>query len=67
MVADIDIWRAAQQQINRYGQGAYAAACQRGDQLLEAGDREGFKVWQRICLAIPELERTAAADNEAKH
>jgi hypothetical protein len=67
VVEEIDIWRAAQQLVKRYGQGAYLAACQRGDAALEQGDREGFQVWQRVSMAVHELERTAMAEGEAKH
>jgi hypothetical protein len=67
LVEDIDIWRAAQQLIKRYGQGAFIAACQRGDAALEKDDREAFRVWQRVSTAILELERTTLSVGDERH
>jgi hypothetical protein len=55
----IDIWRAAAQFMKTHGSEAEIHASIRADELLEAGDLEGFKVWQRVVRAIEELRRTA--------
>lgn len=53
----IDVWRSAHHMMKRYGDDAASRAAERADELLAAGDGEGFQVWQRIAAAIDELER----------
>lgn len=57
MVEEIEIYRAAHQLVKRYGEDAELEAAQRADAMLEAGDLEGQRVWQRILKAIDELQR----------
>jgi len=50
-----DIWRAAKILIDRYGDDAAVRAAMRADEMLEAGDLDGQRVWKRIAAAIEEL------------
>jgi hypothetical protein len=61
---DIDIWRAAHQFIKMHGEDAAVRAAMRADELLSAGDAEGFHVWQRVTAAINELERDKPSASE---
>ncbi len=65
MLSDLEIYRAAQATISRYGDGLHAA--QRADELLAAGDMEGRRVWHRIEDAINELQRTAPGTGDPVH
>ncbi len=65
MTSNLDIYRAAQATISRYGDGAGIHSAQRADELLAAGDMEGRAVWHRIERAIDELQRTAPGENKA--
>ena len=64
MIADLDIWRAANILVKRHGAGAAVVAGQRADELLAAGDVEGCAVWKRILTAVDELTRTKPAEGE---
>ena len=55
-VSDLDIWRAANLLIRRYGVDAELVAAQRADLMLDRGDRDGQLVWMRIRRAIAELQ-----------
>ena len=55
VVEDIEVWRAANQLIQRYGQDAELEAAKRADAMLEAGDIDRQRVWQRILKAVDEL------------
>ena len=57
IVADIDIWRAANLLVKRHSADAAIVAAQRADELLAAGDMDGQAVWKNITLAIVELQR----------
>ena len=58
MLSDIEIWRAANQLIERYGDCAKFEVAQRADAMLERGDMEGLAVWKRILAAVNELQST---------
>ena len=62
MLSDLEIYRAAQATIKRYGDGAGLHAAQRADELMADGDMDGRAVWHRIVRAIDELGRTAMGD-----
>jgi hypothetical protein len=64
MVDDPDIWRAANLLLKRHGADTAIAAANRADELLGAGDVEGWAVWRRILAAVTELARTAPAEGE---
>lgn len=54
---DIDIWRAAERMRKRYGVDAAIHSAMRADAPLAEGDQEGCRVWERIVVAINELDR----------
>jgi hypothetical protein len=58
MIPEIDIWRAANLMLNRYGDEADIESAIRAEELAEAGDRAGEAVWRRITDAIGQLENT---------
>ncbi len=66
VMEEIDIWRSATQQIRMHGEDAAIRSAMRADELLAAGDTEGFRVWQRIVTAINELQRQSPHSGEAK-
>lgn len=59
MISDLDIWRAANLLIVRYGADAEIEAATRADLMLERGDLDGQGVWKRIRRAIIELQAPA--------
>ena len=67
MIADVDIWRAAQLMVKRHGEDAAIEAALRADELLAEGDSEGCAVWKRILAAIEDLRRTRPAPGETSH
>ncbi len=52
MLSDLEIYRAAQATIDRYGDGAALHAAQRADELLAAGDMDGGRVWHRTSARL---------------
>jgi hypothetical protein len=56
VIPEIDIWRAANLMLKRYGDKALDASGARADELAAAGDYKGEAVWRRIGTAIVELE-----------
>ena len=67
MLSGLEIYRAAQATISRYGDGAALHAAHRADALLALGDMEGRRVWHRIERAINELQRREPGDGEEVH
>ena len=56
MTPDLDIYRTANALINQHGDmGAEMHAAMRADELLEAGDMDGRRVWLRVLEAVREL------------
>ncbi len=55
MISDLDIYRSAQVLLKRHGPDAPIQAAMRADELLEAGDLDGYAVWRRIVKAVEEL------------
>ena len=55
MIPEIDIWRAAQLMIKRYGERALEESAVRADELALAGDDAGATTWRRIMSAVTEL------------
>jgi hypothetical protein len=64
MIDDLDIYRAANILVKRHGAGAAIGAGRHADELLAAGDPEGWAVWKRILAAVAELTRTTPAKGE---
>jgi hypothetical protein len=66
MIADLDIWRAANLLVKRHGgKDAAIVAAQRADECLASGDMDGQAVWKRIVEAILELLRNAPNEGES--
>ncbi len=55
MIPDLDIWRSAQALVKSHGADAPIHAAMRADELLEAGDLDGYAVWRRVVKATEEL------------
>ena len=55
MIPEIDIWRAAQLMLKRYGDKARGESIARADELVAAGDDNGAAVWRRITAAVAQL------------
>jgi hypothetical protein len=64
MIADLDIWRAANLLVKRHGADAAMVAASRTDELLAADDVEGCAIWKRILAVVDELTRTKPAEGE---
>jgi hypothetical protein len=58
MIPEIDIWRAAQLMLKRYGDEALKESAARANELMAAGDDNGAAVWRRITTAVVELANT---------
>ncbi len=69
MISDLDLWRAAQVIVKRYGDGAATAteAAMRADDFLDQGNLDGQRIWMRIMQAIEELQRERPREGEAVH
>ena len=57
MTSDLDVYRAAGELIEQFGEAADIEAAMRADKCLDAGDREGEAAWLRIVKAIDVLTR----------
>ena len=55
MIPEIDIWRAAQLMLKRYGDNALEESAARANELALAGDDDGAAIWRRIMSAVTEL------------
>lgn len=58
LTENIDIYRTAKQLIDLHGLDADLYACKRADELLDAGDIDGQRVWLRIVKALQEMLNT---------
>ena len=67
MTSDLDIYRSAQALVKQHGADAPIHAAMRADELLEAGDLDGYAVWKRIVKAVEELQGTVPKSGEAVH
>ncbi len=45
---EMEIYRAANQRVKRYGENPGIEAAMRADAMIEQGDPEGLAVWKRI-------------------
>jgi hypothetical protein len=55
VIPEIDIWRAAQLMLKRYGDKALEETAARADELAAAGDDNGAATWRRITNAVVQL------------
>ncbi len=60
MISDLNIYRAANLVIERHGADALIEAARMIDRMLDHGDPEGQRVWQRIRRAIETLQAPAS-------
>ena len=67
LISDLNLWRAANVMIKRYGDGAATEAAMRADEFLDQGIIDGQRLWMRIMHAIEELQRERPGDGEAVH
>ena len=64
-VSDLDIYRSANLLVKQHGDEAPIEAAMRADELLEAGDLDGQRVWLRIVKAVTELLDMRTPDDSA--
>ena len=55
VIPEIDIWRAANLMLKRYGEKAFAESSTRADELAADGDHDGAATWRRITNAVEQL------------
>ena len=55
VIPEIDIWRAAQLMLKRYGDKALDESAARADELATFGDQDGATTWRRISDAVAQL------------
>jgi hypothetical protein len=55
VIPEIDIWRAANLMLKRYGEKALEESATRADELAAGGDHNGAAVWRRITDAVEQL------------
>jgi hypothetical protein len=55
VIPEIDIWRAAQLMLKRYGDKALEESTARAEELAVAGDGNGAATWRRITNAVAQL------------
>ena len=58
VIPEIDIWRAANLMLKRYGNKALEESSTRADELAAAGDQYGADTWRRITAAVEQLANT---------
>jgi hypothetical protein len=55
VIPEIDIWRAANLMLKRYGEKALEESTTRADELAAEGDHHGVSTWRRITAAVVQL------------
>jgi hypothetical protein len=55
VIPELDIWRAANLMLKRYGETAQAESDARAAELAAASDYNGEAVWRRITDAVAQL------------
>jgi len=55
LIPEIDIWRAAQLMLKRYGDSVLEESALRADELASAGNDDGAATWRRIMTAVSGL------------
>ncbi len=67
MTPDLDIYRAANLLIMKYGRHAPNHAAMWADAMLEAGILDAYAVWKRILREVEELQGAKPKSGEAVH
>jgi hypothetical protein len=57
VIPEIDIRRAANLMLKRYGEKALKESAARADELESRGDYDGEATWRRITVAVEQLEK----------
>jgi hypothetical protein len=58
VIPEIDIWRAGQLMLKRYGDKALKESAAQADELALASDDDGATTWRRIMDAVAQLANT---------
>ena len=58
VIPEIDIWRAANLMLKRYGDKAHEQSVTRAEELAADGDHDGAVTWRRITDAVLQLANT---------
>ncbi len=66
-VDDIDIFRAAKVLIKEHGHDAQHVAIKGAIKMLDAGDVDGYAVWERIVNAIKDMKQETPRPGEHRH
>lgn len=61
MIPEIDIWRAANLMLKRYGEKAVDESATRAEELAAQNDYNGAAVWRRITDAVGQLANVTPA------
>ena len=73
MASRQEIWKAAQNMIDRYGDAALQQADLRIEELCQLDEKEAVRLWHEIRLAIEEILKNPTSDkdiskqNKSKH
>jgi hypothetical protein len=67
MIPDFETYRSANNLVKRHGEDAPIHAAKRAAAMLEAGDLDGYAMWERILRAVEELQGTEPKPGEAIH
>ncbi len=67
MIPDLETYRSANNLVKRHGEEAPIHAAKQAAAMLEAGDLEGYAMWERILRAVEELQGTEPRPGEAIH
>ena len=66
-VDDIDVFRSAAMLIKEHGHDAQLLAIKRATKMLDAGDVDGYAVWNRIVDAIKDIQQETPRPGEHRH
>jgi hypothetical protein len=58
VIPEIDIWRAGNLMLKRYGEKALEQSAIRAEELAANGDHDGAAIWRRITDAVRQLANT---------
>ena len=61
VIPEIDIWRAANLMLKRYGEKALEESAARANELFAEQDHDGAAVWRRIIDAVGQLANTKSS------
>jgi hypothetical protein len=59
VIPEIDIWRATNLMLKRYGEKALEESAARADELASHDDYNAAVIWRRITVAVEQLEHHA--------